>query len=173
MPPTATRSVAKNTFLLTFGLCSGRVLALFLTKKMTPILGTEGMGIWFTANDVTAILLTVANFGLGVLLTREITQAPDLSRPTVLGHHAHPLGAGRRSATRCCWSIVRAYRRGRAGHRGRADDRCRPLHRVHGHGLRLGAAGPREGPVPDRGPDRLGGGLLRAGLVVAGRRATA
>jgi len=76
VPPTATRSVAKNTFLLTFGLMLGRALALFVTKKMTPILGPEGLGIWFLANDLTVILLTVTNFGLGVLLTREITKRP-------------------------------------------------------------------------------------------------
>ena len=79
MPPTATRSVAKNTFLLTFGLMLGRALALFVTKKMTPILGPEGMGVWFLANDVGVILLTVANFGLGVLLTREVTKKSDQS----------------------------------------------------------------------------------------------
>ncbi len=77
MPPTATRSVAKNTFLLTFGLMLGRALALFVTKKMTPVLGPEGMGVWFLANDITVILLTVTNFGLGVLLTREVTKKPD------------------------------------------------------------------------------------------------
>ncbi len=77
MPPTATRSVAKNTFLLTMGLMVGRLFAVFITKKMTPLLGPEGMGIWFLANDITVILLTVANFGLGTLLTREITARPD------------------------------------------------------------------------------------------------
>ena len=79
VPPTATRSVAKNTFLLTSGLMLGRVLALFVTKKMTPILGDEGLGIWFLANDVTVIMLTVTNYGLGVLLTREVTKRPEQS----------------------------------------------------------------------------------------------
>jgi O-antigen/teichoic acid export membrane protein len=74
VPPTATRSVAKNTFLLTAGFMFGRLLAVFVTKKMTPLLGPEGMGIWFLANDLTVILLTVANFGLSVLLTREVTR---------------------------------------------------------------------------------------------------
>jgi O-antigen/teichoic acid export membrane protein len=81
VPPTATRSVAKNTFLLTSGLMLGRVLALFVTKKMTPVLGPDGMGIWFLANDITVILLTVSNFGLGVLLTREVTKNPGQSWP--------------------------------------------------------------------------------------------
>ena len=81
VPPTATRSVAKNTFLLTSGLMLGRVLALFVTKKMTPVLGPDGMGIWFLANDITVILLTVTNFGLGVLLTREVTRSPEQSWP--------------------------------------------------------------------------------------------
>ena len=77
----ATRSVAKNTILLTIGLFSGRVLALFLRKKMTPILGTDGMGIIFTALSINTILLTVSRFGLGVLLTREITRAKVLTLP--------------------------------------------------------------------------------------------
>lgn len=81
MPPSATRNVAKNTFLLTIGLLGGRVLALFVTKKMTPILGPEGLGIWGLANDLGIIVLTIVNFGLGVLLTREVTRRPGLSWP--------------------------------------------------------------------------------------------
>ncbi|MBU8870388.1 MAG: flippase [Gemmatimonadales bacterium] len=77
----ASRSVAKNTFLLTIGLLSGRALGLVLIKKMTPILGTDGIGIWVTATDLTAILSVVANFGLSTLLTREITRAPVLTLP--------------------------------------------------------------------------------------------
>lgn len=70
----ATRSVAKNTILLTVGLLSGRALSVLLIRKMTPLLGTDGMGIWGQATDLTAILLVVANFGLGTLLTREVTR---------------------------------------------------------------------------------------------------
>jgi O-antigen/teichoic acid export membrane protein len=77
----ASRSVAKNTILLTVGLFSGRVLALFLRKKMTPILGTDGLGILATALSINTILLTVSRFGLGVLLTREITRAKALTLP--------------------------------------------------------------------------------------------
>lgn len=72
----ATRSIAKNTILLTVGLYSGRVLALFLRKKMTPILGPEGIGLWAAAISITGILQVVVNFGLGTLLTREVTKAP-------------------------------------------------------------------------------------------------
>jgi len=81
VPPTAARSVAKNTFLLTLGLLGGRVLAVFVTKKMTPILGPEGLGIWGFANDLGIIVLTVVNFGLGVLLTREVTRNRGSSWP--------------------------------------------------------------------------------------------
>jgi O-antigen/teichoic acid export membrane protein len=77
----ATRSVAKNTILLTFGLFLGRVLALFLRKKMTPILGDDGMGVVYTALAVFTILLTVSRFGLGILLTREITRRRELTWP--------------------------------------------------------------------------------------------
>jgi len=77
----ATRSVAKNTVLLTVGLFSGRILALFLRKKMTPILGTDGMGVLYTAVGVFTILLTVSRFGLGILLTREVTRARELTWP--------------------------------------------------------------------------------------------
>ncbi|MFO7654819.1 MAG: flippase [Candidatus Krumholzibacteriia bacterium] len=67
--------VAKNTLLLSAGLFSGRILALFVTRKMTPILGPTGMGIWGLATDLSAILLVVANFGLNTLITREVTRA--------------------------------------------------------------------------------------------------
>ena len=77
----ATRSVAKNTFLLTLGLMSGRLLALFLTRKMTPLLGPDGLGIWVTSIDLSSILLVVANFGLGTLITREITRAGAMTGP--------------------------------------------------------------------------------------------
>lgn len=77
----ASRSIAKNTMLLTLGLLSGRVLGVFLIRKMAPILGTEGMGIWGAAIDISAILQVVANFGLGTLLTREITRARGMTLP--------------------------------------------------------------------------------------------
>jgi O-antigen/teichoic acid export membrane protein len=70
-----TRLVARNTVLLTVGLLAGRVLALFVTRKMTNILGTDGMGVWGWATDVTVLFLTVTNFGLGTLLTREVARA--------------------------------------------------------------------------------------------------
>jgi len=76
-----TRVVAKNTFLLTVGLMVGRLLAVFITKKMTPILGTEGLGIWGWATDVTAIALVIANFGLGTLVTREVARARGMTFP--------------------------------------------------------------------------------------------
>lgn len=78
---TTTQNVAKNTFLLTIGLLSGRLLALFVIKKMAPILGPEGVGIWGFANDLTIILLVITNFGLGTLLTREVTKARGMTLP--------------------------------------------------------------------------------------------
>ena len=77
----ATRSVAKNTLLLTVGLVSGRIFALLLRKKMTPILGPDGLGILFNAIAFTTILLVVSRFGLGLLLTREVTKRPALTLP--------------------------------------------------------------------------------------------
>ncbi|MBD3222210.1 oligosaccharide flippase family protein, partial [bacterium] len=78
---TATRSVAKNTVLLSVGLLGGRLLGLFVAKKMTPILGPEGLGIQGYATDIAIIMLTVMNFGLGVLLTREVARQRELSWP--------------------------------------------------------------------------------------------
>lgn len=75
----ATRTVAKNTVLLTVGLLSGRALSVLLIRKMTPLLGTVGMGILGTATDLTAILLVAANYGLGTLLTREVTRRRGLT----------------------------------------------------------------------------------------------
>ncbi len=77
----ASRSVAKNTMLLTLGLLTGRALGVFLIRKMTPILGTDGMGIWGAAIDISAILQVITNFGLGTLLTREITRARGMTLP--------------------------------------------------------------------------------------------
>lgn len=81
MQTSATSYVAKNTLLLTVGLLGGRFLALLVTKKMTPILGPTGLGIWGLANDLGIIFLTLINYGLGVLLTREITRRPGMSWP--------------------------------------------------------------------------------------------
>lgn len=77
----ASRNIAKNTILLTVGLYSGRLLALFLRKKMTPILGPEGIGIWTFALSITGIMQTVSNFGLGNLLTREVAKARAMTLP--------------------------------------------------------------------------------------------
>ncbi len=77
----ASRNIAKNTILLTVGLYSGRVLALFLRKKMTPILGPEGIGIWTFALSVAGIMQTISNFGLGNLLTREIAKTRAMTLP--------------------------------------------------------------------------------------------
>ena len=70
----AARTVAKNTVLLTVGVLFGRALSALLIRFMTPELGTAGIGIWGTATDLTAILLVVTNWGLGTLLTREVTR---------------------------------------------------------------------------------------------------
>lgn len=77
----ASKNIAKNTILLTVGLYSGRLLALFLRKKMTPILGPEGIGIWTFALSILGIMQTVSNFGLGNLLTREIAKARAMTLP--------------------------------------------------------------------------------------------
>ena len=77
----ATRTIAKNTVLLSLGLLAGRVLAFLILKKMTPILGPDGVGIWGLATDLTTILLVIANFGLGTLVTREVARARGMTLP--------------------------------------------------------------------------------------------
>lgn len=77
----ATRNVAKNTALLTFGLLSGRALSFYLLTKMAPVLGPEGIGIWAVATDLSLILLVVTRFGLDTLLTREVTRAKGNTLP--------------------------------------------------------------------------------------------
>jgi len=59
----------------------GRALGVIVIKKMTPILGTAGVGIWVFATDTVAILLVMSNFGLGTLLTREITRHKSMTLP--------------------------------------------------------------------------------------------
>jgi len=61
---TSTRAVARNTLYLTIGLFSGRILAVFIYRKMAPLLGTDGYGIATLAIDVSSILLIIANYGL-------------------------------------------------------------------------------------------------------------
>ncbi len=77
----ASRSIAKNTILLTVGVMVGRALGVVVIKNMTPVLGNVGMGIWGTATDLVAILLVMSNFGLGALLTREITRRKTMTLP--------------------------------------------------------------------------------------------
>jgi O-antigen/teichoic acid export membrane protein len=77
----STRIIAKNTLLLSLGLLAGRVLAFLVLKKMTPILGPDGLGIWGVATDLTTILLVVANYGLGTLITREVARTRGMTLP--------------------------------------------------------------------------------------------
>lgn len=68
----ASRFVAKNTALMTIGLFAGRILAYFVFRKLTGVADTDGMGIYGVAVDLSSIALIVANFGLVVLITREV-----------------------------------------------------------------------------------------------------
>jgi len=77
----ASRSIAKNTALLTLGVLLGRALGVLVFKKMFLVLGKDGTGIWGAATDLVVILLVMANFGLGTLLTREITRRRNMTLP--------------------------------------------------------------------------------------------
>jgi O-antigen/teichoic acid export membrane protein len=70
----AARFVAKNTFLMTLGLFAGRILAFFIFRKMTGEVETAGTGVWGVAVDLSSMVLTIANFGLVVLITREVVK---------------------------------------------------------------------------------------------------
>lgn len=80
---TSTRTVARNALFLSIGLLSGRVLTVFVYQKMAGILGPAGVGIANLAIDVSAILLIVANYGLGTLITREVTRDRKLTLPVM------------------------------------------------------------------------------------------
>jgi O-antigen/teichoic acid export membrane protein len=99
----ATRFVAKNTALLTFGLFAGRILALFIFRRIADI-GAEDTGMWGTAIDITAILTVVANFGLGTLITREIVRRAEMTLSVFLAalRIRITLGLG-------CYAILIAY----------------------------------------------------------------
>lgn len=77
----ASRTIAKNTALLTFGVLLGRALGVLVFKKMNLIVGAAGVGIWGAATDLVGILLVMSNFGLGTLLTREITRRKGMTLP--------------------------------------------------------------------------------------------
>lgn len=80
---TSTRTVARNTMYLTIGLFTGRILTLFVYRKMAFLLGPGGVGIANLAIDVSAILLIVANYGLGTLITREVARDRNLTLPVM------------------------------------------------------------------------------------------
>ena len=75
----ASRFVAKNTMLLTMGLFVGRVMALFVFRKLAGEVAAAGTGVWGTSIDITSIVLVAANFGLGPLITREIIKAREMT----------------------------------------------------------------------------------------------
>lgn len=81
----ASRFVAKNTALMTFGLFAGRILAFFIFRKLTGAVETDGMGIYGVAIDLSTIALTVANFGLTVLITREVVKNRENTWPVLWG----------------------------------------------------------------------------------------
>ncbi len=70
----AARFVAKNTLLMSLGLFAGRILAFFIFRKLTGTAETVGMGVWGVAVDLSSMALAVANFGLVVLITREVVK---------------------------------------------------------------------------------------------------
>ncbi|MBK8164893.1 MAG: flippase [bacterium] len=80
---TSTRTVARNTLFLSIGLLTGRILTVFVYQKMAGILGPAGVGIANLAIDVSAILLIVANYGLGTLITREVARDRNLTLPVM------------------------------------------------------------------------------------------
>jgi O-antigen/teichoic acid export membrane protein len=80
---TSTRAVARNTLYLTIGLFTGRILAVFIYRKMAPLLGTGGYGVATLAIDVSSILLIIANYGLGTLITREVTRDRTMTLPVM------------------------------------------------------------------------------------------
>lgn len=80
---TSTRTVARNTLYLTIGLFTGRILSVFVYRKMAHALGAGGYGIATLAIDVSAILLIVANYGLGTLITREVAREHKLTLPVM------------------------------------------------------------------------------------------
>ncbi len=75
------RTIAKNTVLLTVGVMVGRALGVLVYRQMTDPLGPAGIGIWGAATDLTVIMLVMANFGLGTLLTREVTRRKAMTLP--------------------------------------------------------------------------------------------
>ena len=70
----AARFVAKNTLLMSLGLFAGRILAFFIFRKLTGEAETVGTGVWGVAVDLSSMALTIANFGLVVLITREVVK---------------------------------------------------------------------------------------------------
>ncbi len=73
------RTIARNTVLLTVGLVFGAVIRVLLTRMMSAGLIAEHLGVWFWATDVTVIVLTITRFGLDTLVTREVSRAPELT----------------------------------------------------------------------------------------------
>ncbi len=91
---TSTRTIAKNTLFLTVGLFSGRILSIFIFQKMAGTLGPQGFGVSTLAIDVSTILLIIANFGLGSLITREVARDRTMTLPVMWAALRIRLGVG-------------------------------------------------------------------------------
>lgn len=76
MTSPALPAIVRNTTWLALGVLVSRLLTLIVIRKMTPVLGTTGLGIWGWAADVTAIALVVMNYGLDQLITRDALREP-------------------------------------------------------------------------------------------------
>ena len=65
---------------MTLGLFTGRLMGFLILRRLAGLEGTTGIGIWGTAVDLTSIILTISNFGLATLVTREVIKNRDTTR---------------------------------------------------------------------------------------------
>lgn len=70
-------SILKNSFLLMAGMLGNNLLTFFNTVIITRYLGPHNYGKYTFVLSIVTIIVVIWNFGLGILLTRDVAREPD------------------------------------------------------------------------------------------------
>lgn len=71
------QTIAKNTFWLSFGEITGRLLRLGIVIYAARILGAAGWGVFSYLTSLAAVFTIFTDVGLGAVLIREVSQKPE------------------------------------------------------------------------------------------------
>ena len=71
------RSILKNTFLLSVGQLSAKILGIIFVALLARSIGAEGLGIYSYAISLIAIFLILPSFGFDMLMVRELARTKE------------------------------------------------------------------------------------------------